>query len=102
MTVSASDNSGSFTYIATSGAKIITYDSGSLSSPTFNLPITQEFTPQATLVVYAVVGGELLADSIQFNVEGAFQNEVSGYWHFNTQITKTLCITLCTLINSTQ
>ena len=78
MTVSASDNSGSFTYIAVSGAKIITYDSGSLSSPTFNLPITQEFTPQATLVVYAVVGGELLADSIQFNVEGAFQNEVSG------------------------
>ena len=85
-----------------SGAKIITYDSGSLSSQTFNLPITQEFTPQATLVVYAVVGGELLADSIQFNVEGAFQNEVSGYRHFNTPVTKKLCITLCTLINPTQ
>lgn len=76
VTVSSSSRTGTFVYLASSRARIIAYGSGTLDSPTFNLPITQEFTPEATLLVYAVVGGELLADSIQFNVEGTFLNEV--------------------------
>lgn len=67
--------------MASSRGRLVTYGTGDFSSPTFNLAIAQDFTPQVTLVVYATLEGEVLADSVQFNVEGAFQNEVrNAYW----------------------
>jgi len=40
------------------------------------LTMAKTFTPQVSVVVYSVVSGELLADSVSFNVEGVFDNSV--------------------------
>ncbi|XP_067935245.1 CD109 antigen-like [Watersipora subatra] len=79
VTVSSSKREGPFDYAVTSGGRIVSHGSGSLSSgtATFAVSVTQEFTPQAYLVVSATVENEFLADSISFNIDGAFQNEVS-------------------------
>ena len=65
--------------MVTSGGRVVHHGTGQLSSgtSTFSLTVTQSYTPQAYIVVSAVVGGELLADSISFNIDGVFQNSVS-------------------------
>ena len=77
--VASTQQTGPYTYMVTSGGRIVHHGTGQLSSgtSTFSLTVTQSYTPQAYIVVSAVVGGELLADSISFNIDGVFQNSVS-------------------------
>ncbi|XP_064609639.1 CD109 antigen-like [Liolophura sinensis] len=56
--------------------------SGQLTK-TFSLPVTSDMAPTARIIVYYVRDdGEIITDSISFNVDGIFQNKVSV--NFNT------------------
>ena len=47
------------------------------SQKTFSLALSRDMVPQARIVVYALVGGgEVLADSLQFRVRGAYDSKV--------------------------
>ncbi|XP_076446304.1 CD109 antigen-like [Babylonia areolata] len=51
---------------------------GGASSATFSLPLQSNMAPNARIVVYYVrADGEIVTDSISFDVDGAFQNKVS-------------------------
>jgi hypothetical protein len=44
---------------------------------TFNVPVTDKMAPNARIVTYYVRNdGEIVTDSISFNVAGVFQNQV--------------------------
>lgn len=50
---------------------------GSFSGNNFNIPIDARMAPNARIIVYYVrTDGEVVTDSISFDVDGAFQNEV--------------------------
>lgn len=58
-------------------------DSGSLTiagkSHTFEILMTAAMAPSARMLVYYVrPNGEIVADSVQFNVEGVFENRVKN------------------------
>lgn len=43
----------------------------------FRVKMTSKMAPSARLIVYYIAdGGEIIADSVDFNVEGVFKNEV--------------------------
>ncbi|XP_053399007.1 CD109 antigen-like [Mercenaria mercenaria] len=51
---------------------------GSFIGNTFNIPIDSDMAPNARIIVYYVrTDGEVVTDSISFDVDGAFQNEVT-------------------------
>ncbi|XP_053399009.1 CD109 antigen-like isoform X3 [Mercenaria mercenaria] len=51
---------------------------GSFTGNTFNIPIDSDMAPNARIIVYYVrTDGEVVTDSISFDVDGAFQNEVT-------------------------
>ncbi|KAL4230965.1 hypothetical protein ACF0H5_011338 [Mactra antiquata] len=51
---------------------------GSFSGQTFSVPVTSEMAPNARIIIYyARTDGEVVTDSISFDVEGVFQNQVS-------------------------
>lgn len=57
-------------------------DSGSFTMDgteiTFEVAITAAMAPSARMLVYYVrSNGEIVADSVQFNVEGIFENQVA-------------------------
>ena len=58
-------------------------DTGSASSLTFSVPINYKMAPNARIIVYYVrTDGEVVTDSISFDVEGTFQNQVSiGFFY---------------------
>lgn len=79
VTIGSSQQTGAYTYYVMARGKMVANGEGTLAAGTATLPITirQMFTPQATIIVSALVGGELLADSITFSVNGVFENSVS-------------------------
>ncbi|XP_060581140.1 CD109 antigen-like isoform X3 [Ruditapes philippinarum] len=51
---------------------------GSFNGNNFNIPIDAEMAPNARIIVYYVrTDGEVVTDSISFDVDGAFQNQVT-------------------------
>lgn len=81
ISITSSGSSESYFYAVMSKGKVVSSGSGVLSDgqAMFTVTITQDFTPQAYVVVYAVLAGELLADSFSFNIEGTFVNDVSDF-----------------------
>lgn len=79
VTVTSSLEAGPFTYVVISRGAVVDEGYGALvgGTATLSLTVGQNYTPKAAILVYAVVGGELLADSISFNVNGVFENSVS-------------------------
>jgi hypothetical protein len=50
---------------------------GSFNGNNFNIPIDAEMAPNARIIVYYVrTDGEVVTDSISFDVDGVFQNQV--------------------------
>ena len=53
-------------------------DAGGARSKMFSLPVQPAMAPNARIVVYYVrADGEIVTDSISFDVDGAFQNQAS-------------------------
>ena len=53
-------------------------DAGGARSTMFSLPVQPSMAPNARIVVYYVrPDGEIVTDSISFDVDGAFQNQAS-------------------------
>ena len=47
---------------------------------TFSVPLTDKMAPNARIVTYYVrTDGEVVTDSISFNVAGVFQNQVPAF-----------------------
>ena len=54
---------------------------GSFTGTSFSFVVTAEMAPNARVIVYYVrTDGEIVTDSISFDVDGAFQNEVRSYF----------------------
>lgn len=52
-------------------------DTGSFTGNSFSFVVTPEMAPNARVITYYVrADGEIVTDSISFDVDGAFQNEV--------------------------
>ena len=55
---------------------------GTITENLLSIMITNEMSPNARIVVYYVrADGEIVTDSISFDVDGAFQNKVNGSIH---------------------
>ena len=52
-------------------------DAGSISGNTFSIHVTSQMAPNTIIIVYFVrADGEVVTDSISFDVEGVFKNKV--------------------------
>lgn len=58
-------------------------DGNNQQSFTFSVPLTDKMAPNARIVTYCVrTDGEVVTDSISFNVAGVFQNRVYKFYSF--------------------
>lgn len=68
---------GKYTYFISARGALVAQGSGTASPTPVNVPVTQAFSPQATVVVYALIKGEMYADTLTINVDGLFENQVN-------------------------
>ena len=54
---------------------------GKITGKSFGIMITDKMAPNARIVVYYVrANGEIVTDSISFDVDGAFLNKVNAHY----------------------
>ena len=57
-----------------------TVNGNSQKTVTFSIPVNSKMAPNARIVVYYVrTDGEIVTDSISFDVEGVFENQVGQF-----------------------
>ncbi|XP_051867675.1 CD109 antigen isoform X2 [Pristis pectinata] len=78
-TIESSELSTEFTYQVTSKGQVVTIGKSNLT--TIQLTPDISWAPLARLIVYYIVDGLVIGDTLDLNVEGIFANKVSVSWN---------------------
>ncbi|XP_044151956.1 ovostatin-like isoform X1 [Bufo gargarizans] len=63
--------------IVQSGQKDVDLSSSRNGSFSLDLPVSADMAPRADLVIYSLLGNEMIADTVSLNIEKCFRNQVS-------------------------